>query len=98
MANPLPPKSEWVRADFNGLFGDILCLTHKPSGARQSGAEILFEAGMMVTAFDLDGDENGNPDDLVASGIVELPSAELQRHGSQWVLSIDENVVRHESE
>ena len=28
VADGLPPKSEWIRADFNGLFDELLCLSH----------------------------------------------------------------------
>lgn len=53
---------------------------------------------MMVTAFDDDVDEEGNPDDLIACGTVEQPPPELKCLGSRWVLRIDKNGVKHESE
>jgi hypothetical protein len=53
---------------------------------------------MKVTAFDQDVDEQGNRDDLIASGTVEPSPNWLRCNGSRWVLRIDENGVRHESE
>ncbi len=90
-----PPK---ICADFNGLFGDILCLSHKDTCLDESGAVIRLREGLTVTAFDNDADEYGNRDDLVAGGTVEPSPAWLQCSGSKWVLRIDENGVKHESD
>ena len=53
---------------------------------------------MQLTAYMEDLDDQGRRDDLVASGIVEPSPDWLQEHGSKWVLVIDENGVRHESD
>ena len=98
VADGLPPKSEWIRADFNGLFGVLLCLSHGATCMSQSGVEIVLLPGLCLTAFDEDADEHGNRDDLVASGTVEPSPAWLHCRGSRWVLRIDENWVRSESE
>jgi hypothetical protein len=90
--------TERVRADFNGLFGDILCLSHQDTAAGESGADVPFEVGMQVTAFDEDVDDNGAPDDLIASGVVERAPDWLQSEGSRWVLRIDADGLRHASE
>lgn len=92
------PKADWVRADFNGLFGDVLCLSHGPSCKSYAGEEVALSAGMQLTAYDEDADEHGKRDDLVASGTVEPSPVWLQCRGSQWVLLIDENGVKSESE
>jgi hypothetical protein len=98
VAHSLPPKSEWIRADFNGLFGEILCLSHGLPCVNQSGVEITLSSGLQLTAFDEDADEHGNRDDLVARGAVEPSPAWLQCRGSQWVLRVDKSGVRSESE
>jgi len=85
-------------ADFNGLFGDILCLSHKDTSIDETGAEVQLRAGMVVTAYDEDLDEHGRRDDIIASGVVEPSPEALRCRGSKWVLRIDENGVRHESE
>jgi hypothetical protein len=87
-----------VYADFNGLFGNFLCLSHSDTCNDRAGRLITLQAGMRITAYDNDTDEHGQPDDLVVSGTVEPSPRELQCLGSRWVLRIDENGVRHESE
>ena len=87
-----------VRADFNGLFGDILCLSHTDTCFDENGAERHLRAGLVLTACDEDEDEHGNRDDVIASGTVEAAPGWLESHGSKWVLKIDENGVRHESD
>jgi hypothetical protein len=98
MATARTPKSQWVRADFNGLFGNVLCLSHNSTCTERSGTEITLFAGQLLTAFDEDADEHGNRDDLVATGTVERSPAWLQCQGSEWVLKIDENRVKSESD
>ena len=62
------------------------------------GNAVTLTAGMLVTAFDLDADENGAPDNLLASGVVEPAPYRLACRGSRWVLRIDEDGVYHESD
>jgi hypothetical protein len=87
-----------VRADFNGIFGDILCLSHKDTAEDEKGNEISLKEGMYVKAFDLDGDENGNPDDIIAFGIVAPSPEPLRCLGSKWVMRIDPRGILHESD
>ena len=83
-----------VRADFNGLFGDTLCLSHEDTCLDENGTVLHLHEGLTLTAFD----ENGNRDDLLAHGVVEPAPAWLQCNGSKWVLKIDERGVNHESD
>jgi hypothetical protein len=87
-----------VWADFNGLFSQLLCLTHKDYCLDAAGNQVPMKAGMMVRAFMEDTDDDGAPDDLVATGVVERSPDWLACRGSRWVLRIDENGVRHRSE
>ncbi len=87
-----------LRADFNGLFGDILCLSHDDTCFDEAGREVALREGMTAAAYDEDADERGARDDLIASGVVEPAPDWLQCNGSKWVLKIDENGVRNESE
>lgn len=87
-----------VRADFNGLFSKVLCLSHSDSCMDEEENLVILREGMTVTAFDEDVDENGKRDDLLASGTVEKSPEWLRCRGSKWVLRIDENGVRHESD
>jgi hypothetical protein len=86
-----------LRGDFNGLFGDLLCLSHGDDCVDEHGNEVVLYAGMLATAFEEDI-EDGKPDELRASGRVEPSPEWLQCRGSKWVLVIDENGVRHASD
>lgn len=91
-------KKMRVWADFNGLFGELLCLSHKNTCKDSDGNIVTLQSGMVLTAFMEDANDHGTPDDLIAAGTVE-PSPESRRCvGSRWVLRIDRNGVRHESE
>lgn len=89
--------SSWLRADFNGLFGDLLCLSHGDTAVDEDGVSVVLREGMQVTAYDID-EEDGKRDDLVASGVVEKSPDWLQCRGSRWVLRINSRGVRHESD
>jgi hypothetical protein len=86
-----------VKADFNGLFSQVLCLSHEDTVVDENGKIITLQAGMHLTAFD-ENTEDGKPDNLIASGIVERSPDWLQCRGSRWVLRIDNDGVRHESD
>ena len=51
-----------LRADFNGLFGDTLCLSHEGTCPEQHGVPVALRTGMLVTAYDEDSDEQGERD------------------------------------
>jgi hypothetical protein len=87
-----------ISADFNGLFGQLLCLSHKETCLGEDGRDLVVHEGMTVTAFDEEVDDDGKPDNLIASGTVERSPEWLRCKGSRWVLRIDQNGVRHESE
>ncbi len=93
--SPNVPK---VRADFNGLFGELLCLSHNDTCVDESGAVIQLREGMVVTAYDEDANEHGVRDDLIATGTVESSPDWLQCNGSKWALRINKDGVRNESD
>lgn len=84
-----------LRADINGLFGELLCLSHGDACPDETGTPVALRAGMAVTAFEPDLDDDGTPADLVASGLVEPSPGWLRCAGSRWML--DERGVRHEA-
>lgn len=87
-----------VWADFNGLFGDVLCLTHRDTVRDERGVQVELREGMIITAFDGDADAGGDPDNIIATGTVARPPDWLVHTGSRWVLLIDADGVRHESD
>lgn len=88
----LPTAVPKVYADFNGMFqgGTMLCLSHSDSCRDESDHEVHLRAGMIVTAVDIDKDDHGVRDDLIATGVVQPSPDWLQCHGSRWVLIINE--------
>jgi hypothetical protein len=88
-----PPR---VLADFNGLFGDLLCLSHTDSATTDDGGSLLLREGLDAIAYEPDGDD-GTPAFLVARGSVTASPPELMHRGPRWCLKIDERGVRHVS-
>ncbi len=87
-----------VRADFNALFGELLCLSHTDSCVDEFGTHVELRSGMSIIAFDEDTNDNGQRDDLIAKGVVEPAPDWLSCKGAKWVLRIDASGVRNESE
>jgi hypothetical protein len=75
-----------------------LCLSHSDTVRDRTDCTIELRAGMRLTAWDADADDLGRPDDIFATGIVERAPDWLRDHGSQWILVIDQDGIRHESD
>lgn len=84
-----------VLADFNGLFGDVLCLAHSDTVRAENGEPVALRAGMTLTAFDVDQDAAGEPDEILARGVVAAAPDWLACRGSRWVLRIDGRGIRY---
>lgn len=87
-----------IQADFNGLSGDILCLSHTDVGLDDAGNEVPLRFGMILTAFEEDEDENGKSDPIEATGTVISSPEWLSCKGSKWALQIDASGVKHQSD
>jgi len=87
-----------LQGDFNGLFGDVLCLSHVDACRDEAGNDVTLTSGMIVTAFEPDEEADGTPSELFACGVVEPSPEWLQCKGSRWCLKIDSNGVRHRSD
>lgn len=85
-------KTPRLQADFNGLFGDLLCLSHHDTCQDEFGNTVPLRAGMVVTAYDEDTNDAGERDDLLASGTVQQSPDWLQCNGSRWALKIARRV------
>jgi hypothetical protein len=86
-----------IRGDFNGLFGDLLCLSHSDVASDERDVDVLLAEGMEVMAFESDIDDDGRSCYLVAAGRVVPSTADLVHGGSRWCLQIDQRGVRHVS-
>ena len=99
MRTELPPKSDWVLADFNGMLEeDLVCLSHSNTARTFDGRQIELVPGLRLTAYDEDTDDNGKRDDIFVSGVIERSPQEAQCRGSRWSLRFDQNGIRHESD
>ncbi|MBS0180953.1 MAG: hypothetical protein JSS39_01010 [Nitrospira sp.] len=95
----MKPKSEWVLTDFNGILAPgLLYLSHADEVKTALGLVISLKEGMALTAYDLDANEEGKPDNIFASGVVERSPSNAPCNGSIWSLRIDSNGIRHESD
>jgi len=90
-------KSKWVRADFNGLFSQLLCLSHEDICLDSEGNRVELREGMILTAFD-ENYEGDKRDDIFVSEVVEPSPEWLSCRGSRWVLRIDGDGLRWESD
>lgn len=70
-------------------LGNLLCLSHKETCVGAEGQDVIVREGMTVTAFEEDVDDDGKPDNLIASGTVEQSPKWLRCKGARWVLRID---------
>ena len=82
-------------ADFNGLFGDVLCLSHSDHAKDEFGNSVELFEGMKVLAYAEDSLPDDSPAFLVARGTVEVSPMELRCNGSRGCLRMDERSVRH---
>jgi hypothetical protein len=89
-SDPMPLR---LLGDFNGLFGDVLCLSHDETCLTPEGERVAVSEGMLATALEPDIDE-GKPAELYATGLIERAPDWLACRGSRWVLKIDEHGIR----
>jgi hypothetical protein len=81
-----------IRGDFNGVFDDLLCLSHDEICRADNG--LVLREGDVVTAWD----DDSTPDDpsfLLATGIVERAPDWLACKGSRWVLRVNSDGFHH---
>ena len=93
------PKDKWIETDFNGILEPgLLCLAHSDTVVDAAGITVALRSGMLVTAFDLDADEEGKPDRILATGVVEASPHYARCRSSKWCLRVDEAGVQWESQ
>src|SRR5712691_8026363 len=89
-----PMATPRVYADFQNLDDDnrlrLTCAGTRLDLERQ---KIELRQGMALTLYADDANDDGQPDELVAEGIVDYNDAE-----KCWVAAIDWQAIRHASE
>ena len=84
--------------DFNELLeSTLVCLSAHDVKVAEGGEPTLLHEGMLVEVYDEDVGDVGNPDNLVAQGVVERNnSGHFKR--VKWCCRIDGNGIQHESD
>jgi hypothetical protein len=83
-----------LAGDFNGLFSEVLCLSHEETCTTPEGREVEVTEGMLAVAREPDTEEDGTPSELFATGTIERPPDWLACRGSRWVLRLEPRGVR----
>jgi hypothetical protein len=85
--------------DFNEMLEpDLVLLAKEDTKIDSHGVVVPLKAGMEVALYMDDTGANGHPDNLVASGVVELNRSTGWSAHVKWCCRIDVNGVRHQSE
>jgi len=82
-----------LAADLNGLFSEVLCLSHEETCRTPEGEAVVVEEGMAAIAIEPDV-EDGVPCELFATGTIERAPDWLACRGSRWVLRLEPKGVR----
>ena len=87
-----------IEVDFNELIDDNQVLLSQTDVRKDIyGNDVLLTEGLEIDIFDIDYDDKGNRDDLVASGVAVLCKRALYEH-VKWCCKIDKNWIRNTSD
>jgi hypothetical protein len=85
--------------DFNELIEkDLVALLASDEKLSTSGEKILLQDGLAIDIYSDDLNDEGKPDNLIASGIVERNFLLGWAKEIKWCCRIDAQGIRHESE
>jgi len=85
--------------DFNELLeNDLVALSAKDEKISSAGEKILLQDGLSIEVYSEDLNNRGEPDNLIASGVVERNSSSGWAKEIKWCCRIDAQGIRHESE
>ena len=86
--------------DFNELIErDLVALSASDEKLSATGEKVLLQDGLAIDVYsDDDLDDRGEPDNLIASGVVERNRAGGWAERIKWCCRIDALGVRHESD
>jgi hypothetical protein len=85
--------------DFNELIEkDLVALSASDEKLSTMGEIILLRDGLVIDVYSDDLNDEGKPDNLIASGIVERNSSWGWAKEIKWCCRIDAQGVRHESD
>jgi hypothetical protein len=85
--------------DFNELIEpNLVSLASGDTKKSDTGNTVALYEGLLVDVYSEDKNENGERDNLVASGVVERNSTTGWAARIRWCCRIDSNGIRHESD
>jgi len=85
--------------DFNEMLEpDLVLLSAGDMKTDSSGTEIHLHQGLSVDIYTDDIDDQGHPDPLIASGVVEANADRGWSRRAKWCCRIDEAGIRHLSD
>jgi hypothetical protein len=85
--------------DFNELIEkDLVALSASDEKLSATGEKILLRDGLSIDVYSDDLNDKGEPDNLIASGIVERNSTLGWAKEIKWCCRIDARGIRHESQ
>ncbi|WP_298334084.1 hypothetical protein [uncultured Erythrobacter sp.] len=80
------------------LEADLVLLSATDSKATRDEVDTPLREGMEISIYMDDLDERGQPDDLIASGVVERNLAKGWAEHVKWCCRIDGNGIRNQSD
>lgn len=88
-----------VRVDFNEMVENNLVLLCKEDIKIDCHDKpVQLSEGLKIEVFEVDSDEDGVPDFLIATGVVELNRLDDWSSHVKWCCRIDEGGINYESE
>jgi hypothetical protein len=85
--------------DFNELLeSDLVLLSQHDTRQDAKGNTVHLYEGLIISIFSDDVDGNGNPDNLVAEGVVERNRNDGWAKHVKWCRRIGSQGIRHQSD
>jgi hypothetical protein len=85
--------------DFNEMLeSNLVLLSAADTKVSSNGEVVSLCDGLEVTLYMDDTDEHGDPDNLVATGVVEANQTAGWGAHVKWCCRIDAKGIRHQSE
>jgi hypothetical protein len=92
-------KRPRICVDFNELIErDLVALSASDEKLSTGGEKILLRDGLVIDVYSDDLNNKGEPDNLIASGIVERNASLGWAKGIKWCCRVDAQGIRHESD
>lgn len=95
-------KESRIYVDFNEMIeNDIVLLSNTDFKEDSNGKIVELKVGMKIKIYMDDINVDGEKDDLIAEGIVDLNTFKYLypwTTAAKWICRINENGIKHESE